>query len=114
VIIIYLRFVRAGTSTGTLGGIYLSLIPSTVISGVAWYTKKRLLISESKKPKPKHDGSFINRYAGAFHNILKGEDEELSQHENLNIPHGKSNDRGIHFQSMENGKYLPTEAATRL
>jgi len=99
VIIIYLTFVRAGTSTSTLKGIFLSLFPSAIISGVAWYTKSKLLSSENKKPGPnksKHVGSFIKRYADAFHKILQSEDEELSHDENpenFNIPRNKSNDR---------------------
>jgi len=99
VIIIYLTFVRAGTSTGTLEGIFLSLVPSAIISAVAWYTKSKLLSSENKKPGPnksKRVGSFIKRYADAFHKILQSEDEELSHDENpenLNIPRNKSDDR---------------------
>ena len=113
-IIVYLRFVQAGTSTDTLVGIILSLIPSAIISGVAWYTKRKLLSNGSTSKKPKYGGSSIKRFARAFRRILQGEDEELPQCENLNIPHGKSSDRERHFLSKENENSPSIEAAERL
>ena len=110
VIIVYLSFVRAGTSTGTLAGIFFSLVPSAIISGVAWYTKRNLLNSGSKKPK--RVGSSITKYAGAFHKFLQGEDEELSQRES--IPLDKRVNGETRFLAMENGNSVPMEEVTKL
>ena len=115
VIIIYLSFVRAGTSTGTLGGIFVSLVPSAIISGVAWYTKKNLLNSGSKKlEKPnnsKRVGSFIKKYAGAFHKILQDEYEESPHHENPDIPSSKSDDK-VNLDTPEDAKLGADEPDT--
>ena len=46
VVVVYLRFVQAGSGTSSVTGVFLSLIPTIGIAGVSWFGKKQLLSEE--------------------------------------------------------------------
>ena len=51
VIVIYLDFVRAGADANSTGGLFFSLIPTIILSGVTWIAK-RSLFKEFEEDKP--------------------------------------------------------------
>ena len=51
VIIIYLDFVRAGADANSAGGLFFSLIPTVILSGITW-AAKRSLFKEFEDDKP--------------------------------------------------------------
>ena len=50
-IVIYLDFVRAGADANSTGGLFFSLIPTIILSGVTWIAK-RSLFKEFEEDKP--------------------------------------------------------------
>ena len=50
-IIIYLDFVRAGADANSAGGLFFSLIPTVILSGITWVAK-RSLFKEFEDDKP--------------------------------------------------------------
>ena len=51
VIVIYLDFVRAGADANSVGGLFVSLVPTIILSGVTWIAK-RSLFKEFEEDKP--------------------------------------------------------------
>ena len=51
VIVIYLDFVRAGADANSAGGLFVSLIPTVILSGITW-AAKRSLFKEFEDDKP--------------------------------------------------------------
>ena len=51
VIIIYLDFVRAGADANSVGGLFVSLVPTVILSGITW-SAKRMLFKEFEEDKP--------------------------------------------------------------
>ena len=51
VIVIYLDFVRSGADANSTGGLFFSLIPTIILSGVTWIAK-RSLFKEFEEDKP--------------------------------------------------------------
>ena len=51
VIIIYLDFVRAGADANSVGGLFVSLVPTVILSGITWGAK-RMLFKEFEEDKP--------------------------------------------------------------
>ena len=51
VIIIYLDFVRAGADANSTGGLFFSLVPTVILSGITW-AAKRSLFKEFEDDKP--------------------------------------------------------------
>ena len=59
VIILYLNFVRAGANTNTIGGLFISLVPSAILGGITWAAKKHLfkeLEEEIEAEKEEEEG----------------------------------------------------------
>ena len=51
VIVIYLDFVRAGADANSVGGLFVSLVPTVILSGITW-SAKRMLFKEFEEDKP--------------------------------------------------------------
>ena len=51
VIVIYLDFVRAGADANSVGGLFVSLVPTVILSGITWGAK-RMLFKEFEEDKP--------------------------------------------------------------
>ena len=51
VIVIYLDFVRAGANANSTGGLFFSLVPTVILSGITWVAK-RSLFKEFEDDKP--------------------------------------------------------------
>ena len=51
VIVIYLDFVRAGADANSAGGLFVSLVPTVILSGITWGAK-RSLFKEFEEDKP--------------------------------------------------------------
>ena len=71
IIIVYLRFVQAGSFTSSTAGIVLSLIPTVGISAVSGFSKKQLLSEEEEREdetsKEKDDSQTgLTKYTARF------------------------------------------------
>ena len=69
VVIMYLRFVQAGSSTSSVTGIILSLVPTIGISAVSWFAKRQLF-SEQKDDSSEDTKTGIAKYTARFAKIF--------------------------------------------
>ena len=67
VIILYLNFVRAGANTNTIGGLFVSLVPSAVLGGITWAAKKHLFkeLEEEIEAEKEENGDVEETEEGA-------------------------------------------------
>lgn len=83
VVVVYLRFVQAGSGTSSAAGVFLSLIPTIGISAVSWFGKKQLLSEEKGKyeiDKENEDNqSGIFKYAAKLRGTLSGKTNSTKQ-----------------------------------
>ena len=73
VIILYLNFVRAGADTNSVGGLFVSLVPSAILGGITWAAKKHLfkeledeIEAEEEKSDEKGSGKKLQSKGSVF------------------------------------------------
>ena len=89
VVVVYLRFVQAGSGTSSVTGLILSLIPTIGISAVSWFAKKQLL-SEEKGEYEVSNGNDdsqtgIAKYTARFIKTIRTVKQRLTS-----VPNGQS------------------------
>ena len=70
VVIMYLRFVQAGSSTSSVTGIILSLVPTIGISAVSWFAKRQLFSEQKKDDSSEDTKTGIAKYTARFTKFL--------------------------------------------
>ena len=95
VVVVYLRFVQAGSGTSSITGLVLSLIPTVGISAVSWFAKKELLSEEKGKyevSSENDDGQTgISKYTARFINAISRKTTDIKQRL-TSVPNGQSAD----------------------
>ena len=75
VIVIYLDFVRAGADANSVGGLFFSLVPTVILSGITW-SAKRMLFKEEEESMIKIGGFSIgSKHQKSFRREQQGRKE---------------------------------------
>ena len=80
IVVVYLSFVQAGSSTSSVAGVILSLIPTIGISAVSWFGKKQLL-SEDEGEEDKMTG--LAKFTGRLKAIIGSRDKLATVNQHL-------------------------------
>ena len=89
IVIVYLSFVQAGSSTSSVAGVVLSLIPTIGIFAVSWFGKQQLLAEEEEEKEDEtgkgKDGSQtgLAKYAGRLKAIIGSNDKIATVNQHL-------------------------------
>ena len=75
VVVVYLRFVQAGSGSSSVTGVVLSLIPTIGIAAVSWFAKKQLLSEETEDEASNGNSDSqtgIAKYVARFRKTISG------------------------------------------
>ena len=96
VVVVYLRFVQAGSGSNSITGVVLSLIPTIGISAVSWFAKKQLLSEETEEDEASNQNGDSQTGKAQF----RGSSEMTATSQDLSLtPDGTTHDEESHDDS---------------